>query len=877
MNWQTIAYSILPLMVGTVISLGIALYAWKRRALPGTEYFVLYMLCATEWSLSMIMVLMTQSPVTQKIWEHIGMIGTSSMPIAWLAFTFKYTGHEKRLTRRLWLWLATLPVITMLVNIGYDTYVSIYMMSGWRLSSLSLLMTLLKQVNVALQWLNMSYLTLLLLVGAIFIGREIVRAPRVFRGQYITLLIGALLPWVFALGTTWNLLPLPETESTAIAFAAGGVLFAWGIYRYQTFITLPIALDTVVASISAGVIILDMRHRLLDMNPAARQMTHVDPEANIGIPIAQILPEWTALLASLEQGLSHAEIVRDTAEKTQRHYEARISPLYNRQKNLAGQLILLYDITERKQTEAALQQAKEAAEINALAAEEARQAAEAARRVAEHNAQAAETANRSKSVFLANMSHELRTPLNAILGFSELMTHDSTLNDEQRENLETIGRSGEHLLALINDILELSKIEAGRVVIQIESFDLYHLLQGLEEMFRLRAASKNLSLIFERSSTVPQYVKMDKNKLRQVLINLLSNAVKFTEEGGITLRVRSEALENPSVSELQIATPNSQLLTASTSLLVFEVEDTGVGIADTELDAVFDAFVQTSSGQRSHQGTGLGIPISRQFVRMMGGDLTVSSIVGQGSIFKFNVQFEPAQASDIQETQLARQVLGLVPGQPSYRLLVAEDREANRKLLVKLLRQLGFTEIKEAINGQEVLEIWDTWSPHLIWMDMRMPVMDGHEATQRIKTTTKGQATVIIALTASAFEEDRAVILSEGCDDFVRKPFREAEIVEKLAKHLGIRFIYEKPAQDKALFKDGMTTAADVLTPANLATNDPEWVAAIHHAAMEADDALILTLLAQFREKSPERQNLADALENLVHDFRFDVIMELTN
>jgi signal transduction histidine kinase/FixJ family two-component response regulator len=483
------------------------------------------------------------------------------------------------------------------------------------------------------------------------------------------------------------------------------------------------------------------------------------------------------------------------------------------------------ELAERVRAEEGLREAK-------AAAEEARVAAEGA--------------NRAKSVFLANMSHELRTPLNAILGFSELMTRDPALTAEQRENLGTIGRSGEHLLALINDVLELSKIEAGRIVIQKESFDLHRMFDSLEEMFRLRAMDRGLSLLFDRTPDLPQYVRMDQNKLRQVLINLLGNAVKYTEEGGITLRAGSSK-EDP------------------VTLLRFEVQDTGVGIAPEELGAVFDPFVQTASGRQAKTGTGLGMPISRQFVRMMGGDLTVSSELGKGTIFKFDVRAELVDAADVETARPKRQVLGLEPGQPVYRLLVVEDRDASRKLLVKLLQPLGF-QVREATNGQEAIKVWEDWEPHLIWMDMRMPVMDGHEATVRIKTSTKGQATVIIALTASVFEEERAEILAEGCDDFLRKPFRETEIYDKLAAHLGVRFVYDGAVEAEKV-------AEEALTPAALAAMPAEWVADLYQAAMQADGDLVLNLLDSIRESNG---SLADALASLVHDFRFDLIVTLT-
>jgi PAS domain S-box-containing protein len=467
----------------------------------------------------------------------------------------------------------------------------------------------------------------------------------------------------------------------------------------------------------------------------------------------------------------------------------------------------------------------------------------------------AEAANQAKSAFLANMSHELRTPLNAILGFTQLMNRDPNLTSQQKENLGIINRSGEHLLALINDVLEMSKIEAGQVRLQQTSFDLYHLLDSLEEMFHLRATDKGLTLSFERAENVPQYVRTDEGKLRQVLSNLLGNAVKFTQRGGVALRVTTL----PGLKEERT--------------LHLEVEDTGPGIAPEDLTTVFDPFVQATSGHDSvstqhHEGTGLGLSISRQFVRLMGGDIIASSKLGQGSLFAFDVQIGLAEAPEVQPELPTRQVIGLEPGQVTYRLLVAEDKDTNRQLLVKLLRPLGF-KVQEAVNGQEAIDIWERWEPHLVWMDMRMPVIDGYEATRRIKGTPKGRDTVIIALTASAFEEDRERVLSEGCNDFVRKPFREDEIFDVLMKHLGVRFVFDRgPAQPTtALPVD--TTAALM---AALATLPGEWVADLQQATIKADFNLILTLIGQVRGENPD---LTDALVDLANDFEYKRILEL--
>ncbi len=302
------------------------------------------------------------------------------------------------------------------------------------------------------------------------------------------------------------------------------------------------------------------------------------------------------------------------------------------------------------------------------------------------------------------------------------------------------------------------------------------------------------------------------------------------------------------------------------------MEDTGPGIASDELESVFEPFVQTETGRKSQQGTGLGLPITRKFVQLMGGEITVSSTPGQGTIFQFDIQVGLAEAADVlQKQQQTRQVLGLEPGQPSYRILVVDDRDLNRLLLTKLLTPVGF-EVREAENGQEAIAIWESWEPHLIWMDMRMPVMNGYEATKEIKAHIKGQATAIVALTASILEEEQAIVLGAGCDDFVRKPFRQEVIWEKMAQYLGVRYVYEEN-DELGMMNDEKTTSSFMLQPSFLQVMPAEWLTQLHHAATQLDAEQILALIAQIPEK---HTSLAKALQQKVNDFDFDQIVNLT-
>jgi signal transduction histidine kinase/CheY-like chemotaxis protein len=382
----------------------------------------------------------------------------------------------------------------------------------------------------------------------------------------------------------------------------------------------------------------------------------------------------------------------------------------------------------------------------------------------------AEAANRAKSVFLANMSHELRTPLNAILGFSSLMRSDPQLPAELQQNTDIINRSGEHLLTLINDVLEIAKIEAGKLHLEPSVFDLHALVRDITDMMHLRAVEKGLQLELDQSSQFPRYIRTDEARLRQILVNLVGNAVKFTEQGGVVIRLSARRNEG---THLQI-----------------EVEDTGPGINAEDRERLFKPFVQLAeSGEQ--KGTGLGLTISKQFVELMGGTIQLESTVGEGSLFKIELPVESVDASEAMHLDQPSQgqVVGLVPGQPDYRILIVEDQMENQLLLKRLMDDLGL-ESRVAENGKQGVQLFQEWQPHLVWMDRRMPVMDGEEAARRIRLLPGGDRTKIVAVTASAFREEHEGMIAAGMDEVVRKPYRPEEIYDSMARHLGVEFEY---------------------------------------------------------------------------------------
>ena len=453
----------------------------------------------------------------------------------------------------------------------------------------------------------------------------------------------------------------------------------------------------------------------------------------------------------------------------------------------------------------------------------------------------ADAANHAKSAFLANMSHELRTPLNAILGFAELLAHAPNLASQAREYLAIIQRSGEHLLTLINQVLDLSKIEAGRITLDESDVDLRGMLDELQSVFTIRAQQKDVRLLFELAADVPHYIRTDAVKLRQILINLLNNAIKFTQTGSVTLRVQK----------------TSEVLKASEVWLRFDIEDTGPGVAPEEMSELFEPFAQTATGRRAQEGTGLGLPISRSFARLMGGDMTAQSELGRGSVFQFTIRAKICEMADAAQPKTMKRAIALEPGQPRYRMIIADDNLENRQVLANMLAPFGF-EVREAANGQEALDLWRAWQPHLVWMDLRMPVMDGYHAARQMKAAPNGRETVVIVLSASILDEDRVKVIAAGCDGFLRKPFREHEIIELLAAHLGVRFIY---AEDAPNLPPSSENAA-----AEMARVPAEILEQLATAAQLNDFSVTTNLIEEIRRMLPAA---ADALAAYADNFEY--------
>ncbi|MBI5068058.1 MAG: response regulator [Deltaproteobacteria bacterium] len=461
-----------------------------------------------------------------------------------------------------------------------------------------------------------------------------------------------------------------------------------------------------------------------------------------------------------------------------------------------------------------------------------------------HAKEAAESANRAKSAFLANMSHELRSPLNAVLGFSQLMAHSAGLTAEQRENMEIISRSGEHLLTLINSVLDISKIESGRVALDELEVDLHALLRDLQPMLLERAQRRGLVFELSQSPELPRHVCTDPRKLRQVLVNLAGNAVKYTDSGRVVLRA---APVGPDAS--------------GRARLRFEVEDTGPGIRPEDRERIFLPFVQAGDRPPA-EGAGLGLAICKQYVELLGGTLGVESEPGRGSLFHFEIPVTVLAARELTPPPRHARVVGLAPGQPRRRLLVAEDQPESRLLLRRLLAPLGF-EVRVVSDGLEAVKAFEEWHPDLVWMDIRMPRLDGLEATRRIRAHPEGARTRIIALTAHALEEERVQIMAAGFDAFIRKPYREAEVFEALATHLGTRFLYER---EPGAADPGLPDAAAI------AALPEATLRALEEALLGLDHDAILRAIEAVR---PLDGALASALAAVARDLQYGRLVRL--
>jgi signal transduction histidine kinase/DNA-binding NarL/FixJ family response regulator len=467
--------------------------------------------------------------------------------------------------------------------------------------------------------------------------------------------------------------------------------------------------------------------------------------------------------------------------------------------------------------------------------------------------EAAESANKAKSEFLANMSHELRTPLNGILGYTQILKRDPSLTGPQQESIDIIQQSGEHLLILIEDILDLSKIEAGRMELHPAAFHLSGFLKNIVDIFQLRAKQKGIWFNQEYAADLPVSVWGDEKRLRQVLINLLSNAMKFTETGGVTLSVA--CLPTSELSEAGAG--------ASSHIIQFKVEDTGIGIKPEHQAEIFWPFHQVGFQRGKVEGTGLGLAISQRLVEMMDGGLSVNSTPGKGSIFYLEVELPPIEAPTRPSQSDTLSIIGFKG--PKRKVLIVDDKNENRLLLVKFLAPLGF-ELEEAIDGQDALAKASLFQPDLILMDIIMPGMDGLEATRHIRQAPALSETIIIAVSASVSGQDQQQSREAGCDDFVAKPIQLKALLQKIQHHLKLEGNYKpQPVTPEAQ----PTQALPLIGPS------PEQAALLLDLAMKGDIKGLKQQSVQLVQLDEKYGPFAQELQQLAQRYRIKQILQM--
>jgi len=601
-------------------------------------------------------------------------------------------------------------------------------------------------------------------------------------------------------------------------------------------------LNTILDNVDAYIYLKDAEGRYTFVNKMCLELWHESPESVIGRTDDDFFDERMAkvIRENDRKVIENGETVKSEESGTTSRtgipvtYWAVKIPLRGDDGNIHALCGISVDITDRKHLEEELIKYKDHLE------DEVQQRTVALVLAREE----AEMANRAKSTFLASMSHELRTPLNAILGFSSLMRKEPSLNGSQIETLNIINRSGEHLLSLINDVLDMAKIEAGNVQVEIAPLDLGSLIRDIVDLMHVRAQEKGLKLDVDQSSKFPRYIKGDETRLRQVLLNLIGNAIKFTKEGSVTLHLGTK--EN------------------KVSHLLIQVADTGIGIKPEDQKKIFEPFVQV--GEPSAQkGTGLGLTITRQYVELMGGNVKVESALGGGSVFTVELPLELASEADVVKLTgtAGGEIVGLAPGQPEYRILIVEDQKENQILLSQLMTIVGFS-VKVADNGEQGVQIFQSWQPNLIWMDRRMPVMDGIEATKRIRALPGGKDVKIVAVTASALVEQRSEILNAGIDDFVFKPYRFNDIYDCLIRQLKVQYLYADTQPEKAVNEVALTPEALAVLPQSARH-------ALHSALQSLEGEKIDAVMEQIATYDVELHKI---LQRLIDNFDYPSILK---
>ena len=590
MNWQYTPY-IIPLLITTFISVIVILYAWRRRTTPAAKAFILLVAAVISWSLGYILELSGMDLSTKVLWGKVQYFGIASLPVLWLSFALQYTNRDGWLTRRNLTLLAVIPLITVLLVWTNETHGLI-----WRQIEMDESGPFLA-LDVSYGewfWVHSAFSYLLLLQGTYFLLLIPLRSTYLYRQQAILMLVGVLAPWVGNGVYLSGLSPIPNMDLTPFAFTISGLALGWSLFRFRFLDIVPVARRVVVDNLQDGVIVLDAQHRVADLNLSAQQIVGYDAKEAIGKMSIEMFSRWPDLIDRFSSiTTAQTEVVLDEGD-VQRHFNLNISPLYGRQHQITGYLIVFHDITEHKLVQATLARARD----DALAT------------------------SRLKSELLSKVSHELRTPLGGILGFSQILKEglQGPLSAQQTETISQVIDSTLYLTRLVDELLDQAQLEAGKLLLTIKPFAPQDILNQVQTKMCVLAQDKGLSLATDIAADVPDIISNDPIRVQQILVNLVGNAIKFTQTGTVQVR----------------------FYRPDTTYWAMEVSDTGIGIPPNAQAHIFEPFGQVDGSMtREYVGTGLGLSIVKQLTTLMGGKVTIQSNVGQGSTFTVLLPLSP--------------------------------------------------------------------------------------------------------------------------------------------------------------------------------------------------------------------------------------------